>query len=319
MRAIRLPAFVRKTDPGLLAALGSSIIWGALPLYWNLLRDVSPYLILCHRILWSCAFLLPLVLFSRRTGEVLQAAGSSKARRVLFCSSMILGVNWLVFIWAVINGRVLETSLGYYINPLITICMGVLLFRDRPSRAQMIAVCIAGAGVSGEVVISGVVPWVSLVLAVLFAAYALLRKLAPVESLPGLMLETLMLCPFALAYIFWSAGNGVAAWGENVQTFLLLAGTGAVTSTPLILYAYGARHISFTTLGILHYIAPTCSFLIGVFVFEETFTVGRAVSFIAIWTALAIYTADSLRSFALRSKKMRAESVSPKQADGSLS
>lgn len=284
-------------DAGLWAALGSSLIWGTLPLYWHLLQDVSPYLILGHRIVWSCVFLFPLVIISHRMKEVVKAAQNAKILRGLFVSSLMLAMNWGIFIWAVNNGRVLETSLGYYICPLITICLGIIVFRDRPTRTQSIALCIAFAGVAAEVFISGKFPLVGLIIALFFSNYAVLRKLAPIESLPGLALETLILFPFALAFIIWSDCNTpVAAWGDGAAQVLLLMGTGVITSVPLILYAYGARHLPFTTLGILQYISPTCSLLLGVFVFQEEFTFGRMVSLAAVWTALAIYTVGGIRA-----------------------
>lgn len=313
MRVSPLHAGGRQLDAGLMAALGSSLIWGTLPLYWYLLRDVSPYLILGHRIVWSCAFLFPLLLCFRRMREVVDAAKNAKTVRGLFCSSILLAGNWGLFIWAVNNGRVLETSLGYYICPLITICMGMLVFRDRPTRTQSAAIVLAFAGVGAEVVVGDVFPVVGVTIAFLFSMYAVLRKLAPVASLPGLALETLILFPFALAFIFWSDYNlPVAAWGATTAQALLLAGTGVVTSIPLILYAYGARHLPFTTLGILQYISPTLSFMLGVFVFHETFTFGRAISFTAVWTALAIYTVGSFRS-----RKIPAARNARKNANGS--
>lgn len=292
----RFAAYLRKIDSGLWAALWSSLLWGTLPLYWRLLDTVSPYLILCHRVVWSCLFLLPLVVLTHRTKEVVKAAQNAKVLCGLFCSSIILAANWGIFIWAVNNGRVLETSLGYYINPLLNISMGVILFRDRPSRLRVAAIALAFLGVAFEVAYNGVVPWVALSLALLFSSYGLLRKLAPVESLPALFLETFILFPFALAFVLWNMKlSGVAAWGADLPEALLLMGTGVVTSVPLILFTYGARHIPFTTLGILQYIAPTCSFLLGLFVFKEEFLLGRAVSFSAIWLALTIYTLDSFR------------------------
>lgn len=297
MRAPSFLASAGKLDSGLWAALGSSLIWGALPLYWHFLEDVSSYLILAHRIVWSCVFLLPLVIFSRRTSEVVRAAKDAGTLRGLFTSSLLLATNWGFFIWAVNNGRVLETSLGYYVCPLITICLGIFFFRDKPTRLQGIAICLAFAGVAAEVLLSGVFPYLGIFIALLFAFYAVLRKKAPVESLPGLALETVILFPFALGFIIWSDHTlPGAAWGESRSQFLLFMGTGVVTSVPLILYAYGARHLPFTTLGILQYISPTCSFLLGVFVFHEEFTTGRAVSFAAVWTALAIYTTGSFRA-----------------------
>ena len=271
-------------------------MWGTLPLYWHMLADTPAPLILAHRIFWSCLFLAPLIIFTHRTEEVIKAVQSRITLLGLAASSIFLACNWLLFIWAVNMGNVLETSLGYYINPLFTICFGIVLFRDRPSRLRCIAIMLAAVGVMAEVFINGVVPWVALGLASLFAVYGLLRKLAPVESLPGLFIETALLAPFALAGIVWlDATTPIAAWGSNTTHIALLMGTGIVTSAPLLLYGYGARHLPFTTLGILQYFSPTCSFLIALFVFHEQFTFGRAISFTAIWIALALYTLDSFR------------------------
>lgn len=312
MRAVRSPDLFRNCDPGFWAALVSYLIWGLLPLYWKLLIDVPPYLILCHRIFWSFVFLLPLAVLSGRMREVVNAARNMKTVFGLCCSSLFLACNWLVYIWAVNNGHILETSLGYYINPLLTICIGVVVFRDRPSRASWIAIGIAATGVCCEVLISGVMPWISLALAVTFAIYGLLRKLAPVESLPGLLLETFVLSPFALACILWYGTNpDITAWGASTEQTLLLMGTGIVTSVPLILYAYGARHIPFTTLGFLQYISPSSALLIGLFVYGEPLTFGRTVSFTAIWLALSLYTLDNLRR---RPPRPNRETVKPESS-----
>ena len=303
-----VPVRSRAIDPGLLASLGSSIIWGMLPLYWHMLADTPARLILYHRIFWSCVFLLPLAILSGRMGEVVKAITSRKTLLTLALSSIILANNWLLFIWAVNTGNVLETSLGYYINPLITICFGVVLFRDRPSRLGWAAIITATFGVTAEVLITGIVPWIALGLAVLFAIYGLLRKITPVESMPGLLVETFILAPVALALIMWTnLTTTTHAWGETLPQTLLFMGTGIVTSVPLILYGYGARHLPFTTLGILQYLSPTCSFLIALFIFQEEFTPGRAISFTAIWIALAVYTFDSLRTRNLARKTAHKE------------
>ena len=297
MRASAFFSFFQRVDLGIWATLGSGVIWGLLPLYWHMLRDFSPVLILCQRIVWSCLFLFPLVIATRRMGEVAKAARDGKLLRGLFCSSMILACNWGLYIWAVNNGKVVETSLGYFISPLITICMGVVVFRDRPGRTRWCAILLAFAGVLAEIIINGIVPWTGLAIGACFSVYVLLRKLEPVESLPGLMLETLILSPFALAFIFWTQfTTGAAVWGAASREVLLLAGTGVVTSVPLILYAYGARHLPFTTLGLLQYLSPLITGLLGLFVFMEPLLPGRMVSFAAIWVALAVYTVDSIRS-----------------------
>lgn len=296
MRAPAFFSFVRRVDPGIWATLGSGVLWGTLPLYWYLLRDRPPTFLLCQRIVWSCLFLFPLVIATRRMREVVNAAKDFRLLRTLFCSSVILGTNWGLYIWAVNNGRVVETSLGYFISPLITICLGVVVFHDKPSRLKWFAIIAAFAGVTAEIIINGAVPRVGLALGGLFSVYALLRKLARIESLPGLALETLLLSPFALAFIIWMYfSEGLPPLGANLREGLLLAGTGIATSAPLVLYAYGARHLPFTTLGLLQYLSPLLTCLLGLFVFMEPLLPGRMVSFAVIWVALAVYTVDSIR------------------------
>ncbi|MCC8193950.1 MAG: EamA family transporter RarD [Deltaproteobacteria bacterium] len=296
-KAFTVLASFRNCDSGIWASLGSSLMWGALPLYWYLLRDVSPFYILCHRVVWACLFLLPLVILTRRMGEVVKAARDAKTLRALFCSSLVLAFNWGLYIWAVNNGRVIEASLGYFISPLITICMGVVLFRDRPSPMRWVAIVIAFAGILAEIGINGNVPWAGLCQSVSFSTYALLRKVGRVESLPGLMLETAILFPFSVVFIAWCHYYAVPGTGAiGLTDILLLMGAGVVTSTPLILYAYGARRLPFMTLGILQYVSPLLSALIGVFVFREPLTAGRIASLSAIWLALVLYTADTIRN-----------------------
>jgi len=293
----RFSSLIRNANPGVWAGVSAYAMWGTLPLYWYLLRDVTAMLILCHRIVWSCAFLIPLVLLLRRTDEVRAAVGNLRTVSLLFCSSVLLACNWGVYIWAVNNGRVVEASLGYSICPLITMCMGMLIFRDRPSRLCLLSMGIAFAGVMAEILLSGIVPWVALILAASFAAYGLLRKVQPVESLPGLTVETVFITPFALGYIFWiQHASGPAAWGVDWYETLLLMGAGVVTAMPLILLAYGARHLPLTTLGILQYIYPLLAAFLGVFFFHETLSTGRMVSLCVIWAALALYTADTLKT-----------------------
>ena len=299
-----MKALTGKVDLGIWAALGSAVLWGALPLYWSLLRDVSPVVIVCQRIIWSLVFLLPLVILTGRMGELAKALRDARILRAFFCSSLIIAMNWGLYIWAVNTGRVVEASLGYFISPLITICMGVALFRDRPSRARWAAIILAASGIIAEICINGAVPWSGLGISATFSTYALLRKLEPVESLPGLTLEMVILFPFALAFALWQHyASGPAIWGGNLRETLLLMGTGVVTSVPLILYAYGARHLSFMTLGILQYLAPTLTALIGFFIFMEPATSGRLVSLTVIVAALVIYTADSFRAQAPAGEK----------------
>ncbi|SBW11021.1 RarD protein, DMT superfamily transporter [uncultured delta proteobacterium] len=292
----RLFALLRKSNSGVWASLGSSVIWGSLPLYWYLLREFPPLYVLCHRVVWACLFLFPLVVALRRVQEVANAARNARTLRILFCSSLVLAVNWGVYIWAVNNGKVVEASLGYFINPLITICMGVVFFRDRPRPIHWVAIAVAFAGVGAEIGISGSVPWAALALSITFSCYGLLRKISPVESLPGLAMETGILLPFSLAFIVWCHYSGIAAVsGAGGVSLLLLVGSGVITSVPLILFAYGARHLQLMTLGILQYLSPLLTALLGLFAFHEPLTLGRALSLGSVWLALVLYTADSFR------------------------
>lgn len=296
MHLPRLESRAETGNAGIWAALGSGVLWGALPLYWNLLKDIHPFIIVCQRIVWSFVFLLPLVMLAGRMSEVAGALRNAKVARIFFCSSLVVACNWGLYIWAVNVGRVVETSLGYYISPLITICMGVVVFHDRPSRVRWIAIGIAAVGIAAEIIIDGSAPWLGLAIGGSFSIYALLRKLVPVESLPGLMTEMIILLPFAVGCLVWKAGQpGPGVWGQALPDAMLLSGTGIVTSVPLLLYAYGARHLPFTTLGILQYLSPTMTALLGFFVFMESVSTGRVVSLTTTIFALIIYTADSFR------------------------
>lgn len=303
----RFFASLRHINAGVWASLGSSVIWGSLPLYWNLLREFSPFYIMCHRVVWACLLLFPLVVATRRMQEVAKAARDARTLRILFCSSLVLAVNWGIYIWSVNNGKVVEASLGYFINPLITICMGVVFFRDRPGLIHWVAIAIAFAGVGAEICISGSVPIAGLGLSVSFSIYGLLRKISPVESLPGLAMETAILFPFSLAFIVWCHYTGLpSVSGAEGTQLLLLMSSGAITSIPLILFAYGARHLQFMTLGILQYLSPLLTALLGLFVFHESLSLGRAISLGSVWLALVLYTAASFRQH-VRARETRAQ------------
>ncbi len=280
---------------GMLAASGAFLLWGLLPLYWKLLGGVSSAEILCHRIVWSAVFVGLLVVFTRRWKEVREAMRSRRTLCLMLCSGTLIGVNWWLYIWAVNNGHVLETSLGYYITPLVNMVLGVLVFHDRLRPIQFLAIGLAAAGVVYRLVLLGQLPWVALTLAFSFALYGLLRKVAQVESIPGLMFETLVLMPVVLVWLLSLHLRGEGAFGHaGVQTSLLLIGGGVVSSLPLMCFAYGARRIPFTTLGILQYIAPSIAFLLGVFFFREPFETPHLISFLCIWSALVLYTGEGL-------------------------
>lgn len=253
--------------------------------------------ILCHRILWSLVFIGILLTFKRRWAETFAPMRSLRSIGILVLSSLCIGANWLIYIWAVNTNHVLETSLGYYINPLVNVLLGFIVFRERPSRLQSIAIVLAVAGVTNSIISYGELPWISLVLAVTFAFYGLLRKIAAVESLPGLFLETVVLAPAALFYLLHLQADGVNSFlTGDLRVNMMLIGAGIVTAMPLVGFAFGARRLQLSTLGILQYTAPSIAFLLGVFLYNEPFGSGQMITFALIWSALAVYTADSIRT-----------------------
>ncbi|QGY38715.1 EamA family transporter RarD [Pseudodesulfovibrio cashew] len=282
---------------GFAAALGAFILWGLLPIYWKAVQSVDPFEILCHRIVWSLVFIAVILTIKKRWAETFVPIRSPKNLGILVMSSCCIGLNWLLYIWAVNNNHVLDTSLGYYINPLVNVLLGFIFFRERPSPMQYLAIGLAALGVVNSIVSHGELPWISLALGISFGFYGLLRKVATVESLPGLFLETAVLSPLALGYIIFLQAKGASGFlAGDLSVDLLLVGAGAVTATPLIGFAFGARRLQLTTVGILQYCAPSIAFLLGVFLYGEPFETTHLITFGLIWTALAVYTVDSVRT-----------------------
>jgi len=281
---------------GVLAAATTFLIWGFLPLYWKLLVSVSPFEVVCHRGIWCFAIILPVTIWAGRMPEV--RAGLRGNGLLLLLSAFFLAMNWLVFTWAVANDRVLETSLGNFINPLLNMLCGILFFRDRLRPMQWIALLLAFAGVSFLVIMQGSIPWVALGLSGAFAAYAMLRKIINLGVLPGLFVENGIFSVFALLSLVWLSFTGATtAHFSDTRILLLLIGGGFVTAIPMGLYAYGTRRIKMTTLGLLHYLLPTATFFLSVFVFREPFTLTHFITFLCIWAALALYTFDAWRTY----------------------
>jgi chloramphenicol-sensitive protein RarD len=278
---------------GVLYGLSAYLLWGFLPVYFKLLGDVLPTEVVAQRVLWSVLLLAGLIAAARRWPQLRAAFANPQALKILAASALLIGVNWLVYIWAIGADHVLETSLGYFLNPLVNVVMGVVLLKERLTRAQGVAVALATLGVA--VLAAGAASglWISLALALSFATYGLLRKIAPVDSLEGLTIETLMLAPVAALYLLW-LGPAVA-FGTATDLSLLLALGGVVTATPLLLFAAAARRLRYSTLGLLQYIAPTIQFLLAVLVYGEALTAAHLFCFAAIWAGLAIYAADGLR------------------------
>ncbi len=223
------------------------------------------------------------------------ALANAATRRRLAASAVFISVNWLIYVWAVANGHVVDASLGYFINPLFSVVLGVFVLGERLNRAQWAAIMLATGGVLYLAVALGRPPWIALALAFSFGMYGLIRKVVAVEAVPGLATETLLLSPFALAFLVWCSVQGTGALGHSSTAVdALLVGSGLITAMPLALFAYGARRIPLSTVGLVQYIGPTLQFLLGVLVFHEPFPRARAVGFVMIWSALAIYAADGL-------------------------
>jgi chloramphenicol-sensitive protein RarD len=280
---------------GVVYAAAAYLVWGLFPLYFRTLKGVPPPEILAHRILWSAAFLLVLITALRRWRSVATQLRSGRTLRLLAVSAIFISANWLTYIWAVNSGRVLEASLGYFINPLVTVLLGVVFLREPLSGRQMAAVALAAAGVLALVVRAGIVPWVSLALALTFGMYGLVRKFVLVDAIAGLFAEVVILAPVAIAYAVVLGRAGTAHFGATARETALLASAGVVTAVPLIWFAAGVRRLRLSTIGLLQYLNPTMQFTIAVFAFRERFTPAHALAFGCIWVSLAVYTVEAVR------------------------
>jgi chloramphenicol-sensitive protein RarD len=281
---------------GLAAAVSAYLIWGVFPLYWALLGHLPALEIIAHRVLW-CAVSVSLWLFwSEGRGWLRRALAGRRVGRLLIASSLLISVNWGVYIWAVTNGRVVDASLGYFINPLLSVALGVGVLGERLNRVQWSAVTLAAVGVLWLTLSQGALPWIALVLASSFAVYGLIRKQVAVEAVPGVAIESLILTPVALGWLLWlaAAQRGSFLAGSAGQDVLLVVG-GVLTALPLIGFAYGARRIPYSLVGILQYISPTLQLLSGVLLLGEPFGSDRAIGFGCIWLALAVYAQDGWR------------------------
>lgn len=297
---------IESTDPtdearsaaalGVAYTTGAFVLWGLAPIYWKAIAEVAATEVLAHRVIWSGLLLLGYLGFQRRLGGVGRLARSPRAAATLALTTVLISFNWGLYIWAVMIGRIVETSLGYFINPLVNVLFGMLFLGERLRRAQWLSIGLATAGVVLLVVRVGTLPWVSLALAISFALYALLRKQVDARPEEGLALETWLVAPLALGYLLTLAGRGELGWGRSLGLDLLLAGTGLLTTIPLVWFTHGARRLPLSTVGILQYIAPTMQFLLAVFVYREPFDRDRLASFGLIWLALALFTWDLQRA-----------------------
>ena len=281
---------------GLLAAATAFTIWGVFPAYWHLLKAVPSMQIMAHRVVWSAVLVVGWLLWRQGWDWWRTLAARPRMLAALALSGAVIAFNWGLYIWAVNAGHVVETSLGFFINPLVTVALGVVVLRERLRRPQWIAVACAAAGVAWLTWSAGSPPWIALGLAGSFALYGLVRKLVPVDAVAGLGVESLFMFLPALAYVLWAeAGHGggfIGGWSLGTQ--LLLVFSGVVSAVPLIGFAYGVRRIPLSVVGLLQYIAPTLQLLLGVWYFHEPFGAAQLLGFGAIWLGLAIYASEGL-------------------------
>jgi chloramphenicol-sensitive protein RarD len=279
---------------GLLLGVGAYTLWGVLPLYLRLLRGVPALQVLAHRVLWSLLLLAAIILLRRQLAAILRAA-RGRTLLLLCGSAVLIAINWLVYIWAVQHGHVLEASLGYFINPLVNVALGIAVLRERIDRVQMVAVAIAAVGVAVMAVAGGGALWISLTLAASFGGYGLIRKVAAIDALGGLAVETALLAAPSLAVIWWAGAQGQGAFGHDMRLDVLLVVAGAVTAAPLLMFAAAARKLRYTTMGLLQYIAPTLQFLEAVLLFGERLQPVHGVVFGLIWAGCGVYAWASVR------------------------
>lgn len=284
-------------NKGIWNGLAAYALWGFFPIYWKLLHEVPALEVIGHRISWSFLLLILGILFTGQWRDFRSAALTPKVIAIYTLAGVVLTINWLIYVWGVNSGFIVETSLGYFINPLISVLLGVFFLHERLRPMQWIAVALAAAGVIYLTVTYGRPPWIALSLAVSFGIYGLVKKLAPLGSLYGLTLETALVFPMALIYLLFVESRGTGAFlHQDAFIDILLIGTGAVTSIPLLMFASAARQIPLTMIGLLQYIAPTLQFLIGVFLYHEPFDQSRLIGFSLVWLALIMFWMENYLS-----------------------
>lgn len=287
---------------GIVYAFAAYVLWGILPIYWKLIDNVFSFEILANRIVWSFAFTIAIIGITKKWQELKDLFKDKKQMIFIFIASVLIAFNWGLYIWAVNSEKILEASLGYYINPLFAVALGVVLFKEKLNLWQAAALIIAAIGVLIKTLQFGQIPWVSLGLAISFGLYGATKKVIKANSITGLTLETIMLTPLALAYMASRQLAGVSAFqSESSITVLLLIGSGIVTAIPLMLFASSAKRLPMSVLGFVQYISPTINLFIGIFMYQESFTYIDMIGFCFIWSALAIYSVSQLRDNATKS------------------
>ena len=281
---------MKERNIGLLSTLACYILWGLLPLYWHLLEQMDAVFILANRIIWSAVFTAGILLITKKTQDVKAVIRDKKKMRLMIPAAITITINWGVYIWAVNAGHLLDSSLGYYMNPLVVFAIGIALFHETSGVIDWIALGLAAIGVLIATIAYGAFPWVAVVLALSFGLYGTLKKLAGVGGLASIAVETLLIAPFALAFLVFAPESHASLAKLTPLTTALLLLTGVVTASPLILFTYGVNRLPLTTVGFLQYSSPTLQMIIGVLVFQEALTQDRIVAFAFIAAALVLYT-----------------------------
>ncbi|MFO8141812.1 MAG: EamA family transporter RarD [Marinobacter sp.] len=285
-----MKAALPETSKGVIFGLGAYTMWGSFPLYFALFEGIPAWEVLIHRVIWSCLFLGIVISLLRRWSPVTAALKQPKKLGFVLGCAFFIALNWGVYIYAVETRHVLQASLGYFLTPLVNVALGLLILGERISRLQTVAVILAAVAILYQFFLLGELPWITLVLAFSFGSYGLMRKKVELDGLSGLFVETLLLLPLGLLTLAWLSAQGISHFTDNTYSTLLLLSSGMVTAIPLLAFAGAARRLTLSTVGFLMYINPTIQFLIALYVFHEPLSTEKLVSFVMIWTALAIYS-----------------------------
>jgi len=286
-----------QTKQGILLAIGAYLLWGLAPIYFKQLAMVPAFEILTHRVVWSVVVLLVLVWALKQKTALFEALKKPRRIAILLIAALLLAVNWLIYIWAVNEGRILEASLGYYINPLINVLLGRVVLGEVLRPLQQVAVALVVLGVGILLVGFGAFPWIALSLALSFSVYGLLRKMVSVGPVAGLTIETLMMLPVALCYLAFFASTHSDLSSNSAWMNTLLISAGLLTTVPLLFFNGAAKRLKYSTLGFLQYIGPSIMFAVAVLIYDEAFTLERAIIFLFVWAGVALFSADSLRAY----------------------
>ena len=293
---------------GIVLAISAYIFWGLHPIYWKLLKDVPSFEIVSYRIIWSLIFFIVILFFRKEWKQFLNKLKGLERKWLLILPAFLIGSNWATYIWAVNANYIIETSMGYFICPLVSVFLGVVILKEKLRKIQWMAVCLAAIGVLAMTMIYGQFPWIALYLAGTWAVYGLLRKKSALSSVEGLTLETAVLSLFALTYVFYLSGSDAGSFFSTWTITMLLIGAGVISGLPLIVFIVAARLINFSLIGIIQYIYPTLIFLIGFIIYDEPLNQSKLIGFIFIWTALIIYTMEA--GFYLKKRKLNENSFS---------